>query len=96
MGEGRRNRPWATGGRRKERRDADDAPVAGTPGRERVGDDDRRHGVCQTEIVEKVREKQVDHLLAVKDNQPTLHGRHGNTLKGLRAVKFGIFPMTYG
>ncbi|MDR0377492.1 MAG: ISAs1 family transposase [Spirochaetaceae bacterium] len=47
---------------------------------------------CQTEIAGKVREKQADYLLAVKDNQPGLHGEIREYFEGLEGGEIRDLP----
>jgi predicted transposase YbfD/YdcC len=47
---------------------------------------------CQTAIAKKIREKEADYLLAVKDNQPTLHGNIRDFFEGMESGEIRDIP----
>jgi predicted transposase YbfD/YdcC len=47
---------------------------------------------CQTAIVKKIREKKADYILAVKDNQPTLHRNIKDFFEGMESGEIRDIP----
>jgi predicted transposase YbfD/YdcC len=47
---------------------------------------------CQKDIAGKIREQEADYLLAVKDNQPTLHQDIKEYFEGLESGEIGDLP----